>query len=327
MGWLRRNLFLVGGILIALGLLAGSIVYLIGGIDRRNQYEDEITKLKADLDHFKGLSPFPNRDNIRIATEDATKLGGIASGFEKLFTPSVYTNRMDDVQFRSLLENTLSELRRHGASAAVTLPQNYTFTFTSQRDRLKYAPGSTEQLAQQLAEIKTICTLLYTARIHGLDSVKRAPVSPDDQVGNGEYLNRRIVTNEFGVFAPYEVTFRCFSSELADALNLLSRSPEFIVVKAPTVAMEVATETAPGPTPEQLSMMVPGTPMTATTTPQPKATPGAAKGKTTKPVAKVELDEKPLRVTLFLEVIRRHKAGYVPSAPPAPPPTAPVQGE
>ena len=71
----------------------------------------------------------------------------------------------------------------------------------------------------QLAEVKAICTVLFQAKINSLDNIRRERVSEDDLKGpQTDYLPEKSVTNELAVLSPYEVTFRCFSSELAAVL-------------------------------------------------------------------------------------------------------------
>jgi hypothetical protein len=63
------------------------------------------------------------------------------------------------------------------------------------------------------------------------------PVSADDTGQNAaetDYLeNLKIVTNQFtgAVVYPYEVDFRCFSEELGDVLEAISKSPYSIILK------------------------------------------------------------------------------------------------
>ena len=50
------------------------------------------------------------------------------------------------------------------------------------------------------------------------------------------------MTNELAVLTPYEVTFRCFSSELAAVLAGLASSPYALLVK--TINVELAPAVA-----------------------------------------------------------------------------------
>ena len=116
-------------------------------------------------------------------------------------------------------------MQRDATKASVALPpkdsdgQTYSFSFAAQRESLAYAPGSLEPLSVQLAEVKAICAVLFQAKVNSLDNIRRERVSEDDLKGpQTDYLPEKSVTNELAVLSPYEVTFRCFSSELAAVL-------------------------------------------------------------------------------------------------------------
>src|SRR6185503_10826165 len=101
---------------------------------------------------------------------------------------------------------------------SVTLPvQNYAFSFKVQRDQYNFSAGSLEPLAVQLGEVRTICDILFRAKINSIDSFQRERVSVEDQNGPpSEYLDPShiSVTNEQAILSPYMVTIRCFSAEL-----------------------------------------------------------------------------------------------------------------
>jgi hypothetical protein len=75
------------------------------------------------------------------------------------------------------------ELQAGASNAGVVLPPNYAFTFSAQKGKLTFAPGSIEPWTAQLSEIKTICSILYEAKVNGIEGLRRVPVSPDDQGG------------------------------------------------------------------------------------------------------------------------------------------------
>jgi hypothetical protein len=141
-------------------------------------------------------------------------------------------------------------LQRDAVKASVALPpkdasgQTYSFSFAAQRDRLDYARGSLEPLSVQLAEVKAVCAVLFQAKVNSLDTIRRERVSDDDFKGpQTDYLPEKSVTNELAVLSPYEVTFRCFSSELAAVLTGFTASPCGLLVK--TINVESAPAAAP----------------------------------------------------------------------------------
>jgi hypothetical protein len=189
-------------------------------------------------------------------------------------------------------------------------------------------------MAMQLGEVKAICDVLIRAKIHALDSLRRERVSSDDAAGNQtDYLSIPSLTNELAVLSPYEITFKCFSPELAGVLGGFATSPYGFLVKnialEPAVALTTETTSVTAVTPQPVP--VPVTP-TYPTTPNPYTqrygnlggdgeyrpnTPGYPRPVTPIPqpvqVAPVAprptglqtvLDEKQLKVTLLVEVVK-----------------------
>ena len=120
----------------------------------------------------------------------------------------------------------------------------------------------------QLAEVKAICAVLIQAKVNSLDNIRRERVSDDDLKGpQTDYLTEKSVTNELAVLSPYEVTFRCFSSELAAVLAGFAASPCGLLVK--TINVESAPAAAAG-----TDAFAPG--VTATPYAPPMPSPGAS---------------------------------------------------
>jgi|GEM_PF-2346288 len=296
--WLKRNLFLAVGVLVAVGLMVLAVLYLLHQIEREKSYDEALAQLSAELQRLVEISPSPSQANIDIAKQDTQRLRNFMVEVNKLLVAAPYT-KMDDQQFRSFLENSVSGLNREATNAAVTIPTKYQFTFGAQLTKLKYAPNSIEPLYRQMIEIKALCTYAFQSKIHSLEGLKRAPVSTDDTASAGDYLDRRMSTNEFGVVVPYEITFRSFSAELASMINALSRSPEFVLIKN----IQVQTADVGG----ALAMNTPA-PSAAPPAPPPA---GATSGSKPRPgapavklVPKTILDEKPLRVTMQIDILR-----------------------
>jgi hypothetical protein len=150
-------------------------------------------------------------------------------------------------------------MQREATRTSVTLPpkdskgNTYSFSFAAQRESLAYASGSLEPLSVQLGEVKAICDVLFAAKVNSLDNLRRERVSEDDSKGpQTDYLTEKSVTNELAVLTPYELTFRCFSTELAAVLSGFGNSPSGLVVK--TINVEAAPA---APASEQAPAAVP----------------------------------------------------------------------
>ena len=139
------------------------------------------------------------------------------------------------------------------------------------------------------------------------------------------------MTNELAVLSPYEVSFRCFSSELAAVLAGFAGSPCGLMVK--TINVESAPASAPvseepgtpvagpaviilprhrqgprsGPSPRRSSLpaLWPERPRRRTPTASSASVRSAAGGAAPAAAAcRLALDEKQLKVTLMLEVVK-----------------------
>jgi hypothetical protein len=221
-------------------------------------------------------------------------------------------------------------MQRDATNSSVTLPpQGYSFSFEAQKRRMSFAPGSLSPLSTQLGEVKAICDILFAAKINSLDNLRRERVSPDDSSGpQSDFVAERSSTNELAVQAPYEISFRCFSPELAAVLAGFASSSNAILVKslnvelAPPVVEAPAPVTpvyvaAPNPVPPPpqnrrseedafrarygLGLRGPSTPIAPPPIVQPQL--GAPQ-----PVAKgglqTVLDEKQLKVTMLLHIVK-----------------------
>ena len=109
-------------------------------------------------------------------------------------------------------------------------------------------PAASSRSRVQLGEVKAICAVLFQAKINSLDNLRRERVSDDDLKGpQTDYLPDKSVTNELAVLSPYEVSFRCFSSELAAVLAGFASSPCGLMVK--TINVESAPAAPAGEQP------------------------------------------------------------------------------
>jgi hypothetical protein len=184
-------------------------------------------------------------------------------------------------------------------------------------------------LAAQLGEVKAICGLLNAAKINALDGIRRLRVGEDDKSGPAtDYLDLPGFTNDLAVSVPYEVTFRCFTPELAGVLAGFANSEYGLIVKG--MNLEVAPAPLMSDTPNSpVAVAVPGAPAgdirsrggegevfrnrygtrgggAGYPTPQPAPTPmpmavGTAAARTG---LQPFLSEKQLKVTLLLHVVK-----------------------
>jgi hypothetical protein len=255
MSWVKRNLyFLIGGV-VALVLLGAAGWYLYSKWDLNNTNGANLKQAYADLKALNDKNPNPGGENIKIAKDQRKELldymGRAAKYFQKI-PPIPDLPKKTDRDFASALNRTIDQLRRDSTNASVSLQDNYNFSFQAEKLKINFDQRGLEPLSAQLGEVKAICDVLFQARINALDGLRRERVSGDDASGPAtDYLGESSTTNGLAIMTPYEITFRCFSPELAAVVAGFSSSPNGLIVKA--INVEVAgtmpTEVAGTPPP------------------------------------------------------------------------------
>lgn len=264
MDWIKRNLIFVIGAVVALVLLGAAGWYSWSGYQNNATQKEQINAQYEELKRLTQIKPNPGDgrkvDNIKLAQEQEKE----AHAFMRKLTdrlqriePLPPGTNLAASEYSAALQRTIDELQREATNHSVVLPPKYKFSFDAQAGRVTFAAGSLERLAAQLGEVRAICEVLNDAKINSLDSVRRERVSEDDKSGPAtDYLDQTSVTNELAVSAPYEVTFRCFTPELAAVLAGFANSPYGLIVKAVNVEPAPVTVTAEGSEPPRLLMPV-----------------------------------------------------------------------
>jgi hypothetical protein len=331
MDWIKRNLFFVIGGVIALALLGGAGWYLYSKFDLNNQKWESLNKSYEQLKELNRQNPHPGAgavDNIAIAKEQVAEL----KAFQDKLRPSTNTppdarlpfkrippipdvpGVMQDRDFSFALSRTISALRNDATNFGVTLPPDYSFSFLAQTKLLSFPTNYLRPLATQLGEVKAICDVLFQAKINALDALRRERIAAEDTAGSAtDYIADKSTTNELAVLSPYELTFRCFSPELAAVLGNFASSEHGFVVKTINVEAEGASPAVdasgnpmPGPVTPMPGEGVPGRgPYLPGRGPFPGVTPAPAPAPTAPSRGlPVVLDEKKLRVTVSLVIVK-----------------------
>jgi hypothetical protein len=290
MDWIKRNLYFLIGSLLALALMGLAGYYLYSKWQRNNEILGQLDEQYARLKRLYEQNPHPGSeqiDNIKAARQQERELQAYIQKARQFFQscppiPVAEDGNLTSQQFSSALSRTIDRMQRDAEKSSVTLPprdskgNTYSFSFAAQRESLAYAPGSLEPLSVQLGEVKSICAVLFQAKVNSLDSLRRERVSDDDLRGpQTDYLAETSVTNELAVMSPYEVTFRCFSSELAAVLAGFASAPCGLLVK--TINVESAPAAAPAPEPAYLAQpAVTAAPVPRPYVPRPAPAPMAA---------------------------------------------------
>lgn len=353
MAWIKRNLALVIGIAVSLLLLVGAGGYLIANEAQDYARDEDLAKLKVKLDSLRS-GTFPSEANIGAVRTNVTQVLKFTAEAERILATE--PPKLANVSFSVHLPRVLDEMRRDATNAGVELPPKYDFTFGEVKGMSRIPGYGIEPLNSRLAEMKTICDVLFKARVRGIESLQRLAAFADEPKGPDLLLDRTEQTNSLATgvnvtITPYRVVFRGFSGDLAVVLNTLSGTKEFFVVREVLVEpLGGAGLMNPGlmnPGLMNPGMMNPGMMTPGMMTPGPFGGPGPggapgmlAPGMTTppppggfrpvapkapgmvgaQPVSKSSLvkilDEQPLRITLVLDVIKVTRKAVAPTPTP-----------
>lgn len=250
MDWIKRNLFFVLGAVVAVILLGVAGWYNWSGWSRNAKAREDLNAKYEELKRLNSLKPHPGDgrkvDNIARAREQQKQLQGVIRRAETRFAPVPAIppggTNVTGEEFASALRLTLDQLQRDATNQSVILSPNFSYSFTAQRQLVRFSPGSLPALAEQLGDVKHLAELLHAARVNTLDSLRRVRVSDDDRAGpQTDYLETLPQTNDLAVLVPYEISFRSFSAELAALLEGMAASPHGVIVR--TINVEPATVT------------------------------------------------------------------------------------
>jgi hypothetical protein len=307
MAWIKRNLFFTIGSVIALLLLGAAGYYNFSSWSQNKAGMDKVQEAYNQLAQDYNSQPSPGNDqvdNIKTAQEQEQQLREwIKEAAAHFQAAPPIPNPSDGVvtteEFAGSLRRTIQDLQQEAVNENVELPPDYGFTFAAERNLVTFTPGSLNPLASHLGEIKALCEIMFNAKINALDSIQREVVSDNDAAGpQSDYLADKTITTELATITPYTVTFRCFSSDLANVLSAMASSDYCFIVKGINVmpaggAMAGGGQYAPGQVPPNYPPP-----------PPPQAPPNYAEG--SGGLATV-LDEKLLQVTLAIEVVKLTK--------------------
>lgn len=293
MGWIKRNLFFAIGGVIALALLVTAGFYTLKSLNHNREALANLQAAYNQLKNDKDQNPTPSTENIAAAKAQEQQLRAWINQAQAYFAPvAPIPNPPDGVitteAFAGTLSKTIFVMQQEAADANVELPQDYSFSFAAERNLVTFAPGSLSLLAARLGEVKALCEVLFAAKVNALDGIQREVVSDDDTKGpQSDYLTDKTQTEGLTTVTPYMITFRCFSSDLANVMSKMASSEHCFVVTGVNVTPAGTSELAGGGE-----------------NPAPAAMPAFPQGNG---VLQTVLDEQLLRVTMGVEVVKLTK--------------------
>jgi hypothetical protein len=308
--WIKRNKFFAIALVLAIGMLGGAGYYDWQSWSRNaaafgslNEIYDTLTKLT-----HAPLSPGNETvDNIGAAQEQIRRLREWNSKAGNYFQPiepipsAVAGAGGRTEEFSFALSRTLAQMQHDAAVASVALPPDFPFSFTAERNRMTFAPGSLGPLSAQLGEAKAITGILYAAQINRLESLQRVRVSDDDNAGpQSDYITESPVTNEQAVLTPWQITFLGFSPQIAAVLDGMAASPHGIIVNGINVQRDETEDTAQPGMENNMPRNMPG----YINTPDNMRDDRFQAARRGRGGLQTVLDEQLLRVTVEIEIVK-----------------------
>ena len=258
MAWIKRNLVLVISGVIALGLLAYGGWFFFSAVQKNKEIDNEIEQAKRDIEGYLKKPVTPNANNLVLVKQELERMNKFIADSKKLFpSPPPPSEPLNALSFKSLLETTINDLYRDARSVGILLPTNYYFSFEAQRLPVTFPTESLLPLRERLHEVQLLSKILIDARVNRLEAIRRAPVvgerPPGNTSGDSDYVKiTPRVNQETGMsLSPYEMTFQCFSAELATVIDSLQKAKYGFVIHAlnsepvPEIASTAKTTNAP----------------------------------------------------------------------------------
>jgi hypothetical protein len=231
MAWIKRNLYFVITVAVALGVTGYCGYLLYSALGENADASGKYASAKSQLEELQHSSPYPTADNIRSAQEDAVRVRTFLAEFHKPFSPFPTPPKLDVREFNTYLLKIIAQFGAEATNAGVGMHADYAFSFSQQIAKINHPVEAIAPWMQELEEIKAILNILYTAKINYLEGIKRVAVCTDDS-GGDDYIQFNNTTNTWGVVSPYMVKFRAFSAEIANVLAGVAASSNCFIVKA-----------------------------------------------------------------------------------------------
>jgi hypothetical protein len=295
MAWIKRNLFFTIGGVIALLLLGAAGFYVYKGWNHNRAAWDSLQEGYNSLQTAYNQKPSASAENIEAAKEQEKQIEDWIAQAKAHFTPvAPIPNPPDGVvtteALAGSLRKTIRDMQNEAKDANVALPPDYSFSFAAERNLVTFAPNSLNPLAAHLGEVKALCEILFDAKVNALDGIQREIVSDNDTTGpQSDYLaDKTTPVGDAAVKTPYMITFRCFSSDLANVLSKMASSEHCFIIKGINVTPASASA---GPTDQNGNGGAPAANM-----------PVAGNGG-----LQTVLDEQLLRVTMAVEMVKLTK--------------------
>lgn len=276
MNW-RKYTTLIVGCSISLVVLGAGVFFLVKYQGDYQKTKDQLKSSRDQLDRLNRRDPFPSQDNIDVQQQN---LDAISAAFSNLVTAlgkgQIEPEPLEPAGFAPMLEELVRGFYRKAGDNGIKLPESMNLGFA------RYAAGdlpareAIPRLIVQLKTIRSICEILFNARISELKGVERelfdAAEQQEPNISESERRSTRrnagrttVTSTSQSIIQSYPlvpsnalysveriaVTFSARESVVWDVLNALSRGTDFMVVSDIQISnpLEPSGKAAPAPAP------------------------------------------------------------------------------
>ncbi len=282
MNWVKSNIGLVVGGVVALALMGVAGWFLFTQMEAEKRAEANLEQGLSNLKSLLTRDPHPGDpnkgvDNIAaVRAEQAKVAKNLLEPLQALFPPFETPEELDTFKFKSLLEERVASMQRAARKSGTKLPKEgdskYSFSFSDVRPKVSFAPETLQPMAFQLAQIESISEVLFDAKIHSINGIKRPEVSEaeeeveededdyDDEeesafssfslsVSSDNYIEDEVITNSItgAIIYPFQLSFQCFASELSNVMTGFNENDHFFRVKWMVVEQSAKSNEAADP--------------------------------------------------------------------------------
>ena len=236
MTWIKRNLFFLISLLVAVGLMGAGGYYFYTTYKEEGDLTGQIAEQYDQLKNLTNKKPNAgkagpgNVDNVAAAQEQTKAALALAAKLRAGFQPVHMAET--SANFQHQLDGSVSEMKAAAQQAGVALPTDYHFTFQTESKMVNLPAKTFPELAGHLSEIQAICQVLFDAKINSLEYLQRPMVAAIETNGP-DFLppTAAAASSPLADITPYKVSFHCFSGELGAVLAGLANSPHGFIVK------------------------------------------------------------------------------------------------
>jgi hypothetical protein len=178
MNWFQQNRFL-GTFLVVLGISTiAALWFLLSARGSANEARAEFDSTAMELNRLQRLNPFPNDANLaRMRTQAQEYSDRLEKLRTELKTRALPVEPMPPDQFQVRLRQAMATVGDRARANRVKLPENFYLGFDEYAAALP-ATDAAPLLAQELAQVELLVTMLIDARVEAITALRRVPAAP-----------------------------------------------------------------------------------------------------------------------------------------------------